>query len=221
MPQRGVAVTDIMESALQDDSFTYRLLDGRAGTRVAIAAHNSVVIVVIEVDQGEHERRRELGIGALTDRRSLHVLWAMPQEERVHVDTVPPEDLCTLERLRPSFVDQIGKCYVRSFQPAARVLGCIGNGKTAESAVKRLSQVPPIFTRVAVSGRLTEGAAASALRRRVGLAKPASGGWVVQAEAPPPVLGVPSVYRWWIAEQAYDAWIKPTAPIEPIEFVVQ
>jgi hypothetical protein len=84
-----------------------------------------------------------------------------------------------------------------------------GVAKSFRGALAKLAGIPPIYGRVAVCTGGDEPTAA--LRERaaqsgVGLVTVADGlshSWCATID---PVIGVPAIYRWWVAEIVYDSW---------------
>ncbi len=178
------------------------------GELVHVDVDGDTWIAGLSVDEHEHCRRVELGLGAIVDRRLLHALWALPGGEPVEQSSLAEIDATTLRQHGKLLVDRVGGQLLRRFRPAGSVGIAIVADRRAEDAIQRLSHVPPIFPRLAVAGEEPGGEAIGlAHRRRVGLAALHSGRYEVKVEPSQPILGSPAVYRWWVAELAYERWL--------------
>lgn len=178
-----------------------------------VAPHDAVVEMRVDgapyrvdfaVDAGEHARRQGLGVGAVTDRRLLHALWELPSHVPVPAGRVAAADLDTIARHGHGFVE--GEYVLtRTFAPAGTVTAVAAAGSSIEAAFRAVTRIPPIYWRVATASALpSESTLARAGQLGVGVVvEPAD----VAVEPQPPRRGVPGVYRWWIAERAYRAWL--------------
>lgn len=191
-------------------------LRAAADTEVVAATIDGVrVAVAFDVDHGEDDRRRVAGLGAITATAVLYGLWLLPNGVPVPVDALPDHKR---ERLKgaPALVAVTDGQFQRLYEPAgsARAIAC--GGRSAVKAVERAARFSPIFRRyAAIPPRGASAlAVASAQTHRVGLIETDGVDARVVLDSPAPVLGVPAVYRWWVAEVAYEAWLyESTQPV--------
>jgi hypothetical protein len=190
-----------------------RFLKEGAGCHVVSASiEGRPVLVAFEPDPHEHPRRREQSLGAVRSRRLLHALWALPLQLPWTMGGLTPIDTETLESADATgFVSINGDMLTRTYQPPGRVLAIGVRGARLADAVQRASLYPGIFARYAIGakpGRSDDEAVATAAALGIGTAVRGRSGLVVHTEAEPPRKGAPGVYRWWMAEVAYEAWLR-------------
>ena len=160
----------------------------------------------------EHERRLSAGIGAVTCRALLHGLWLLPSW-----GWTPPELLpdIKVQRLRaaPHVAIETDGGFVRTYEPPGVVRSVAFSGKSIERSVHRAARFTPIVQRfVFVDEEHQSVPVAVEWRARewgVGIIR------IRQESSPqtlvpaiPAEIGVPSVYRWWVAELAYARYLR-------------
>jgi hypothetical protein len=184
------------------------------GHVVSVTVEGRSIMVALEVDQAEHVRRAELGIGAVCSRRLLHALWELPANVTWPRSGLDAVDLLAFSEAERGLVDDDGEVLVRRYQPVGIVRAVGVRRAKLIDAVTQVTAFPGIFSRYAFGSQRTstdEEAAATASALGVGAAMAASPGLVILSDARPPEVGVPGVYRWWLAETAYDAWLQESA----------
>jgi hypothetical protein len=177
----------------------------------------------IAFDEAELARRACAGIGAVTSRGLLHALWSVPCEIPIPWSSLSPLDRFTLESEGKGWVDLKPRHVVRRYQPPGVVRTVSVSDGSLSRAISRVGARPPIFERIALWKRTsatiprTRGATLDRARLLgIGVAVWDPSG-VSELLAPQPaMIGVPSVYRWWQAELAYQSWLtirrtQPTA----------
>jgi hypothetical protein len=171
--------------------------------------------VAFEPDLTEHRRRQALGVGAVTATSVLHGLWLLPSRIPVPAAAVPDHKRDRLLRL-PAFVTSIDDQLRRTYEPPGVVRALASGGRSARRAVERVARFSPIFYRYAVvnGDRLLPAVMTYAFENGVGLLQTDGEVARLVSAAPKAVCGVPAVYRWWIAELAYEAWLyESTQPV--------
>ena len=171
------------------------------------------LIAAFELNPSEHTRRATLGAGAVTSRAVLHGLWLLPMGIPVRADEIPA---MKRRRLRESshFAAETEAGFQRLYSPACIVRAVAFAGSDATRCVEHAMRFPPIVQRVVVT---EEGRPAPNEVRRlavefgVGMIELRERDYVVLEQPPEPVVGVPAVYRWWIGELAYEAWLQLSA----------
>jgi hypothetical protein len=174
----------------------------------------AVVAGAFSLNRAEHDRRQGFGAGAVTSLALLHGLWMLPEDCPVEPGALPD---VKVRRLRdtPCAVEEKDGFLVRSYRPAGVLRAVAFAGGSVERTIEHAIQFSPIVSRFVMLGP-----AQSLTTRQEWLAREWSVG-VFQRTAlsegsfvvPPssPVLGVPSVFRWWIAELAYESLLQTSA----------
>lgn len=158
-------------------------------------------VASFELDQEEHLRRHELGLGPVTNTGLLHALWSIPEGTPMAASALDERDRLTLRELGDGHV-QGSAMLIRRYLPPGQITAVIAVAETMDQAVTRASWLPPIYWRIATAWKPTrhtgEGDGIGAV---LIAAEP-----VLVVEPEPPILGVPAVYRWWMSELAYRNW---------------
>ena len=160
-------------------------------------------------------RRRDCaGMGAVTSRGLLHALWSVPHEIPVPWLALSPLDRFTLESEGKGWVELNPRHVIRRYQPPGVVRTVSVSDESLPRAIIRVGARPPVFERIALWKRTS--ATTPRIRRAtldrarllgIGVAVSDPSG-VSELLAPQPAeMGVPSVYRWWQAELAYQSWL--------------
>jgi hypothetical protein len=165
-----------------------------------------------EPDYVEIERRRDLGAGPLTGLAELHALWWVPEGWPTLIPSVPEPHRAHLLGL-VKHVEVEDSRLIRRYVPAGRVRSLALVGRIGDSVIDRAIRCSPIFERYVVLGprttRPSDSAAGLAARSGIGVLEVDTDGHVVmRSTSAPAVVGVPSVYRWWVAELAFSAYTK-------------
>lgn len=178
------------------------------GCSLDVIVDGQPLVVVFSPDVAEHKRRTELATGAVTSRRLLHALWAVPAGLTWPTSAVAAEDVRTLEREGHGFATVRDGHVERHFQPAGQVEAIVTFRRRLSDAVAAAAAFPPVFRRYAVARHMPKRPAdtfGDAERYGVGVLFPDGSHGPVRAVEP--IVGVPAVYRWWFAEVAYRAWL--------------
>ncbi|MGD9794568.1 MAG: hypothetical protein AB7V43_13910 [Acidimicrobiia bacterium] len=183
---------------------------------MAVRIDSAPMLLGFELDPVEHRRRSHLGVGALTSTELLHGLWLLPSHVPVPLSAVPPSKV---ERLRAAAhsVNETGCGFERLYSPPGIVRSVAFVGRNAERLVQRAIRFTPIFQRVAVVADspqpLSSRVECTAREWAVGIIEVDAGAATVAIAAGPAETGVPSVYRWWMAELAYESWLYENAQL--------
>lgn len=163
--------------------------------------------VELELDRREHLRRQGLGLGAVTDTGLLHALWELPRGLPIPLSALDDRDIETLTESGAGHVDTLG-ALTRTYAPAGHVTSVVVVANHMETAARRVSRLPRIFQRLAVAlrspSRSLDGTEAD--EGPIGRVVAAADGALVVMRPAAPAVGVPAVYRWWLAELAYRNW---------------
>lgn len=184
------------------------LVPGPSGSLVELCIDGSNLVALFEVDAAEHDRRTAVGVGAATSTGLLHALWELPEGVQIPRSRLSRRDLSTIETLGHGFVkgaDDLTRVYV----PAGHISALVVVKRDLSTAIKRTSLLPGIYWRVAAatrSGPPFDEAHATSVRTGVGATVVSGGEVTVVAEPHAPVIGLPAVVRWWLAELAYRNW---------------
>ena len=183
---------------------------------VAVRIDGASMLLGFELDLVEHDRRARLGLGALASTELLHGLWLLPGGVPVPLSALPP---MKAERLRAAAhsVVETDCGFERLYSPPGMVRSVAFVGRNAERLVQRSIRFTPIFQRVAVvmdGGRpLSTRVECTAREWGIGIVEVNSGAARCALPAGPAETGMPSVYRWWMAELAYQSWLYENAQL--------
>jgi hypothetical protein len=188
-----------------------RDLTGLPSVGVSVDGEN--LVAVFELDRGEHDRRSELGVGAVVSRPLLHGLWLLPALVPVPTTSIP---LVKQRRLRSAheFVREGAGGFERTYSPAGVVRAVAFAGAEASRSVGRAIRFTPIVQRVVLTSRearASQSARDLAASFGIGIVEVDSTGPDLIVRPSPAVIGAPAVYRWWIAELAYASWLQQKA----------
>lgn len=176
-----------------------------------VCVDGSVLRVAFELDSGEHARRVALGLGAVGSTGLLHALWLVPPGIPVPIAALPQRKR---ERLvaAPGWVRVDRDAFWSDYAPPAQVRGVGVIGADPQRVIRRAAAQPRVFQRMAVVRGDAELIRSRdidiASRVGVGLCAVGAGEAKVLVDAPPAELGVPGVFRWWLAELAYRSWLQ-------------
>ncbi len=167
------------------------------------------LLAAFERCEAEHARRHALRQGAVTTTALLHGLWLLPHGLAISVSGIPDHKL---DRLRAAthLVTLHDERLVRDYVPAGVVRAVAFAGASVDIALRRAARFTPIVQRFAVvseSVRVNQSAIEAAGSCGVGVLKVGKNSTQVLVEAATALKGVPAVYRWWIAELAYERWL--------------
>ena len=166
----------------------------------------------LRLDDMEHARRRREGVGAMTSTGLLSGLWELPAGVAVPAEALRPERVRRL-RAAPSAAVETEDGFVRSYSPPGVVLAVAFAGGRADRVLGQAIRFTPIVRRFAIVGSasLSRRVVNAAAEWGIGLLQITSDEVRVVVEGAPAELGMPHVYRWWLAENAYDGWLYENA----------
>lgn len=186
-----------------------------AARTVADAAriHDAHADAVLTIDPAEHTRRRDCGLGAVTDRSLLHALMCLPLGEPVPVADLGRVTADLLAVAPPGVLDHLDRParLRRCYTPAAHVDLIVVRAPTWHHARRRADLFHSFATRVVLLSRRprrAEDVAWEADLIGAGLWVPAADGSIEELVAPAehrPRYLKPG--RWLFAEHAYAAWL--------------
>lgn len=180
---------------------------------VAVCLDGSRLVAAFDPDHHEHARRVALRVGAVTSTPMLHGLWLLPAGIPVPVESVPSVKRRQL-RDAHHFVAESQTGFERLYSPPGIVRAVCFTGTEPMRSIGRAARFTPIVERIVVTQ-----AGVHTSRRARSVADEYGIGLLEASEAEvkivlPPraaVMGVPAVYRWWIAELAYESWLQQSA----------
>lgn len=180
---------------------------------VAIRLEGKEIAAAFDPDFGEHARRSTAGAGAVTSRALLHGLWLLPTGVPVPTAAIPERKRQHL-RTAGHFAHEVGGQLERLYSPAGAVRAIAIAGADIERSVRQAIRFTPIVQRVVVTDVTTQPSPATlglAEEWGVGVVTARENGSDVLRHPAPAVVGVPAVYRWWLAELAYEGWLQQSA----------
>ena len=169
------------------------------------------MLAALELDFAEHTRRERKGIGAVTCKALLHGLWLLPSGGAVGTNALPENKV---KRLRdaPHVATESAGCITRTYSPPGVLRAVAFAGRCVERTVGRAARFTPIVQRYVLIEQDTQQVPqrVECVAREwgvgiVGMSSHARVELVVPADAA--AKGVPSVYRWWVAELAYERFL--------------
>jgi hypothetical protein len=143
----------------------------------------------------------------------LHGLWLLPAGIPVPADALPAVKRRRL-RTAPHFALEADGGFQRLYSPPGVVRAIAFTGTDPRACVQRAVRFTPIVERVVVSHEDTPVPGDSrrlAGRFGIGITEVAENDVRVISGPKKAVIGVPAVYRWWIAELAYESWLQQSA----------
>lgn len=180
---------------------------------VPVRLDGRVVIAAFAPDADEHERRSAAGAGAVTSCALLYGLWLLPAGVPVPAEAIPEVKRHRL-RAAEHFAHEDGRSFERLYSPAGTVKAIGIAGPDTERSVEQAIRFTPIVQRVVVTDPAAQPSSAAldrAERWGVGVVTAREDGCDLLLRPAPAVIGVPAVYRWWLAELAYESWIQESA----------
>lgn len=171
------------------------------------------LVAWLEVDLGEHRRRESAEIGAITSTGLLHALWQLPTGGRVEATALAS---AKVDRLRsaPHSVLESGASFERLYSPPGTVCTVAFVGRSGRALIDRAIRFTPIVQRLAIlvdpTACVSPRHLATAREWGVGVVQVSDDAVLQLVDPAPSEKGVPSVYRWWIAELAYRSWLTRT-----------
>jgi len=171
------------------------------------------MLAAFEPDDDEHNRRLDLKIGAFTSTGLLHGLWLLPSGVPVPIAEVPDHKRRRLAGAK-HLVDVTNGGFERLYSPPGAVRAVAFGGTRFGRALQRAARFTPIVQRLVYSeGPMRPSPARLQAARSAGIGLLESAGSTPRLLLSPSVaeVGVPAVYRWWIAELAYASWIYESA----------
>lgn len=176
---------------------------------VTISIDGSAMVAWLDLDLQEHRRRQTCGAGAITSTGLLHGLWLLPTGAPVPAASLPAEKVNRL-RAAKGAVTESDAGFERLYSPPGIVRAVAFVGRRWDRIVERAIRFTPIVQRYAIAvdplSTMSPCVEAGAREWGVGAVEVADGQACQIVAASLPERGVPSVYRWWIAELAYRSW---------------
>lgn len=208
--QESQAITACLSPSTAEGLPLLQALGGDAhGDEVTIRIDGRLLRVIFEPDRLEHAARTDRGVGAVTSTGLLHALWLLPAQVPVAPSAVPDVKLDRL-RAAPQLVREDQDGLHRLYSPAGRVTAIGVMGCRPWQVIEATALQSPAFRRMALvertRSRISPALARNAIAAGIGLALVDSVSTETLVPSPRALLGVPGVFRWWIAELAYRAW---------------
>lgn len=184
---------------------------------VRLTINGSTMHATFELCHDEHERRLQEGVGAITSTALLCGLWLLPSGIPVAPERLPDVKVDRLRRA-PYAVTKTVAGFERTYAPPGILRSVIFSGRSLERSVDRALRFTPIVQRFAVTDQQAVAVPSpiECVAREWGV-----GIIALHQEVPPQVLvpampaevGIPSVYRWWVAELAYKRYLYENAQL--------
>ena len=184
---------------------------------VSMSIEGSKMLAAFELDPREHKRRQWIGIGAITSKALLHGLWMLPSGGFVPSGALPDVKVQRL-RMVPHSVIETDRGFWRTYYPPGTLRSVAFDGSNLDRSVHRAIKFTPIVRRFVLthesSGPVPWPTECLAREWGVGIIDiEEEAGPRVIVPASPAEIGVPSVYRWWLAELAYKHYLYEKAQL--------
>ncbi len=178
---------------------------------VRLTINGSKLHATFELCPSEHERRSQQGVGAITSRALLCGLWLLPSGAPIAAEALPDAKVDRL-RAAPYAVIATAAGLERTYSPPGVLRSVMFSGKKVERSVGRALRFTPIVQRSVLidEGHRPIPSPVEYLAREWGVGIIALNEQTpseVLVPAMPAEMGVPSVYRWWLAELAYERYL--------------
>ena len=187
------------------------------GSIVSFQIDGSPMLGAFELDEAEHMRRDRQGVGAVTSCGLLHGLWMLPTGGPVTTTCLPDVKVRRL-RAAPEMVEETAQGFVRTYSPPGVLRSVAFVGRSLQQRVWRAARFTPIVERYAIVDyrrrAIPLGIEYLAREWGVGIIKTKEvGASELSVPAATAERGVPGVYRWWAAEQAYQGLLYENAQL--------
>ena len=190
-------------------------LFGFEGLLVMIDLPEGPVTVAVTVDEREHARRLESGLGAIIDWQLVVALWELPHGLSIAVSGIPGWASPRLARAEAGIVAADGSRLERIACPPLVVSGVVAVGRKFERLLQRVGQLSAIAPMGVVIQRAVDEDDPGLLEANlygVGVGCSASGE-ITRVSEPEPVVPMPGPFLWWVAELAYGRLIEGTTSV--------
>ncbi len=184
---------------------------------VSISIEGSKMLAAFELDPKEYKRRQRIGVGAITSKALLHGLWSLPTGGFVPSEALPDVKVQRL-RTAPHSVIETDRGFWRTYDPPGTLRSVAFDGSSVDRSVHRAIRFTPIVQRFVLTHGSNEPVPwpIECLAREWGVGiidVEQKDGPRVIVPASPAEIGVPSVYRWWLAELAYKNYLYERAQL--------
>ena len=185
---------------------------------VRFAIDGQEMLGAFELSPNEHERRARARVGAIVSTALLHGLWLLPPGGPTPLGMLPDVKVQRL-RAAPHAAVETDAGFERTYSPPGVLRSVALSGRNVERTVDRAARFTPIVQRFVLVDEnqepLNSSTACAAREWGVGImsVRPGAGPHVL-IPAGSADTGIPSVYRWWVAELAYERYLyKNTQPV--------
>lgn len=168
------------------------------------------VALALSTDSAEHDRRRSAGVGAVTSTGMLHGLWLLPSGGTVPASEIPASKRARF-RSEPGWVHEGPAGFKRLYHPAGVVTAAAVARARSADALRIAASLPPIFDRYVVANNPSRALMADAADLGLGVIAVPNRDSEIMLFPRRCVTGRPAVYRWWLAEIAYERWLQMNA----------
>ena len=200
---------DVQGSSLEVALVPFSRLTGLPVVRFSV--DGSEMLGALEISPSEHERRRQTGVGAVTSTALLHGLWLLTPHGPTPSEMLPE---IKVQRLRaaPHAAVETDEGFELAYSPPGMLRSVALRGRSVERAVARAARFTPIVERFVLVDETQQPVASPTERAArewgVGIVSLRCGDSPeVLVPASPAKTGIPSVYRWWVAELAYERYL--------------
>ena len=190
---------------------------GFSGQPVEVKLREGPVQLVVRIDEGEHARRCDAGLGAIISRKVLTALWELPTGAAIPESSLPAWVADRLQGAPAAVVERRGDSLIRAVRPPLRIGGALAIARRADRALARVGQVSALTPMAVVVLGAVDPADPIVLEAQlygVGVAS-VLGGDVTTLAAAAAVTPMPGPYLWWVTELAYQQMGGDQLPFSP------
>jgi len=191
---------------------------GWSGQPVEVAAPHGTVWVFAELDEFEHDDRRDRDVGSVTDLAVLAALTELPHQMPVPAASLAPHTRQVLDTAPPGIVRASDDGHVeRLVRRPVRVHGAVAAGRwsTVNRHVGAFGTLAEVAVLTRQRPRPAGGPTLQAAVWGQGLAFWAPDDTIEVVQHPEPSLRLPGAYQWWLTEIVYWAMTARTVTASP------
>lgn len=191
------------------------LIGQETGAHVVSArVEDRELLLAFQLDRQVHLERASAGVGAVRSRRLLHALWSLPCDISWSESELDSSNRNTLVKEGNGLVVRGNETVRRVYRPPGQIRAVAITRKSLADSVWAVAQFPTIFLRYAIAASCSKAdadAIEAARAAGIGTIFTSRTGPLVYTSPQRAAIGAPGVYRWWLAEIGYDAWLQANA----------
>lgn len=178
----------------------------------------------VRIDEAEHQRRRQTGLGAITQLWMLDALMNLPLGQPVSVDGLTESEQWVLDRLPAGAAQRDGRWITRVCRPVSEIAAVVMWSPQWQGVLSRIAPFTRVAQRMIVLEQVPSDFEQLAWQARY----QGTGVWAATANGATELVRAEPVQhryfkpaRWQVYESAYRAWLMtqpgpaPSSPDDP------